>query len=234
MSTRSIARTAGAFYLAYVIAGIIAQEFISERMIVWGDAAATASHILAHASLFRLGFTIYLIEMIAQIVTTVLFYQLLKPVNKSVALLALIFGLVGCTIKTLSRLFYYAPLIVLGGAASFGAFNTEQLQSLSLVLLKVNDHAAAMALVFFGFETTLEGYLIIRSTFLPRILGVAAVIGGLGWLTFLWPPLGYQLFLYLAAVALLGVLATIGWLLVVGVNEERWRAQATVAAARPL
>src|SRR5436190_18166693 len=151
------------------------------------DACARMWDAVAAASLFRLGFTIYLIEMIAQIVTTVLFYQLLKPVNKSVALLALIFGLVGCTIKTLSRLFYYAPLIVRGGAASFDAINTEQLQSLSLVLLKVNDHAAAMALVFFGFETTLEGYLIIRSTFLPRILGVAAVIGGMGWLNFMWP-----------------------------------------------
>src|SRR5204862_2641491 len=126
-----LARTAGAFYLFYVVAGLVAQELISERLIVWGDAAATASHILSHESLFRLGFTIYLIEMVGQIVTTVLFYQLLKPVNKTVALLALIFGLVGCTIKTLSRLFYYAPLIALGGAASCGALNTEQLQSLS-------------------------------------------------------------------------------------------------------
>jgi len=225
-SPRALARTAGAFYLFYVVAGIVAQELISERLIVWGDAAATASHILSHESLFRLGFTIYLIEMVGQIVTTVLFYQLLKPVNKTVALLAVILGVVGCTIKTLGRLFYYAPLLIVGPGSSLSALDTNQLQALSLLLLKVNDHAAAMALVFFGFETVLEGYLIVRSTFLPRILGVVAVIGGLGWLAFLWPPLGYRVFPYVAAVALLGLLAMIAWLLIVGVNEERWKAQA--------
>jgi hypothetical protein len=172
--------------------------------------------------MFRLGFTIYLIEMVGQIVTTVLFYQLLKPVNKTVALLAVILGVVGCTIKTVGRLFYYAPLLI-------GALDTDQLQALSLLLLKINDHAAAMALAFFGFETVLEGYLIVRSTFLPRILGVVAVIGGLGWLAFLWPPLGYRVFPYVAAVALLGLLATIAWMLIVGVNEERWKAQAAGA-----
>jgi hypothetical protein len=223
---RALARTTGAIYLFYVVAGIVAQELISERLIVWGDAAATASHILSHESLFRLGFTIYLIEMVGQIVTTILFYQLLKPVNKTVALVAVILGVVGCTIKTLGRLFYYAPLLIVGAGSSLNGFDTNQAQALSLLLLKVNDHAAAMALVLFGFESVLEGYLIIRSTFLPRILGILAVIGGFGWLAFLWPPLGYRVFPYVAAFALLGLLATIAWLLIVGVNEERWKAQA--------
>ena len=84
-------------------------------------------------------------------------------------------------------------------------------------------------LVFFGFYCLLIGYLIFNSTFLPRILGVLMALAGLGWLTFLWPPLGRQLFLYVAAVGLFGSLATIGWFLVVGVDEERWRAQASAA-----
>jgi len=105
------------------------------------------------------------------------------------------------------------------------AFNQEQLQALSLLLLKLNDRGAAMALAFFGFYAVLTGYLIIRSTFLPRILGVLSVIAGVGWLTFLYPPLGYRLFFYIAPFSLLGAVALILWLLVFGVNEQKWNAQ---------
>ena len=87
----------------------------------------------------------------------------------------------------------------------------------------MNDHGAAIALAFFGFYALLTGYLILKSTFLPRILGALSVFGGLGWLTFLYPPLGYRLFPYLAAFGLLGAGALIVWLLVFGVNEQRWK-----------
>jgi len=117
----------------------------------------------------------------------------------------------------------------LGGAHFLSVFSPEQLQALALVFLKVNDRGAAMALVFFGFYALLTGYLIIRSTFLPRILGVVSMIAGLGWLSFLYLPLGYCLFPYVAAFGLLGAVALIVWLLVVGVNEQRWREQAGAA-----
>jgi hypothetical protein len=231
MSPRAKARMAGVFYLLTVLGGILAEGFISGSLVVSGDAAATATNIQTHASLFRLGFTVYMIEMACQITLTALLYQLLKPVSKSVALLAAVFSLVGCTIKTLSRLFYYAPLLVLGGAPYLSVFDAKQLQALALLFLKVNGQGAAIALVFFGLEALLNGYLILKSTFLPRALGVLGIVGGLGWLTFLSPPLGYRLFLYVAAVGILGSLATIVWLLVFGVNEERWKAQARLAAA---
>ena len=111
-------------------------------------------------------------------------------------------------------------------------FSAEQLQALALIFLKVNDRGAGIALVFFGFYALLTGYLMIRSTFLPRILGVVSVIAGLGWLSFLYPPLGYRLFLFVAAFGLLGAAALIVWLLVFGVNEQQWKEQASAAGMR--
>ena len=228
-SPRAKARLTGVFYLLTIVAGIFAQGFVSERLVSSGDAALTANNILTHQSLYRLGFTVYLIEMASQITMTALFYELLKPVSKSVSLLSAVFGYIGCGIKTLSRVFYFAPLLLLGGAPYLSVFNTGQLQALVLLFLKVNDQGAGIALAFFGFSTLLKGYLVIKSTFLPRWLGVLSILGGIGWLTFLSPSLGAQLFPFIAVVGILGSLATIVWLLVVGVDEQRWREQAAAA-----
>ncbi len=228
-SPRLKARITGAFYLLTILTGIFAQGFVSGGLVVDGDAAATAANILAHRGLFQLGFAVYLVEMACQIAMTALFYDLLKPAGRSVSLLAAFLGLAGCVIKTFSRVFFIVPLFVLGGAHFLSVFSAEQLQALALLFLKVNDRGAAIALVFFGFYALLQGYLIIRSTFLPRILGVLSVLGGLGWLSFLYLPLGYRLFPYIAAFGILGAASLLLWLLVFGVNEQRWKEQASAA-----
>jgi hypothetical protein len=229
VSPRLKARIAGVLYLLTIVTGIFAEGFVSGTLVVDGDAAATANNILMHRGLFQLGFAVYLIEMACQIATTALFYDLLKPAGRSVSLLAAFLGLAGCVIKTFSRVFFIVPLFVLGGPHFLSVFSAEQLQALALLFLKVNDRGAAIALVFFGFYALLTGYLIIRSTFLPRILGVLGIFGGLGWLSFLYLPLGYRLFPYIAALGLLGAGSLILWLLVFGVNEERWKEQARAA-----
>src|SRR5437588_11411070 len=202
-SPRLKARITGALYLLTILTGIVAQGFVSENLVVDGDAAGTATNILTHKHLFELGFTVYLIEMACQIAITALFYDLLKPAGRSVSLVAAFLGLAGCVIKTFSRVFFITPLFVLGGSHYLSVFSTEQLQALALLLLKVNDRGAAVALVFFGLYALLTGYVILRSTFLPRFLGVLSVLGGLGWLSFLYLPLGYRLFPYIGAFGLL-------------------------------
>jgi hypothetical protein len=228
-SPRLKARIAGVLYLLAMLTGIFAQGFVSGSLVVDGEATATATNILTHRGLFQLGFAVYLIEMACQIAMTALFYDLLKPAGGSVSLVAAFLGLTGCIIKTLSRLFFIVPLFILGGAHYLSVFSREQLQALALLFLRVNDHGAAIALVFFGFYAPLTGYLIIRSTFLPRILGVFSVVAGVGWLTFLYLPLGYRLFPYIAVPGLLGAASLMLWLLVFGVNEQRWKEQASAA-----
>jgi hypothetical protein len=231
MTPRTKARLTGVVYVLYIIAGVYAQAFVSDRLIVSHDAARTAANILANQSSYGLAFTVYLIEMAGQIATVVLFYQLLKPVSRTGAMLAAAFELTGCGIKIFSRLFYFAPLLILGGGASYlSAFNKEQLDAIALLLLRINNNGAAIALAFFGFSTVVQGWLIYKSGFLPRWLGVIGIICGFGWLTFLWPPLGMRLFMYLAPLGLVGVLAMSVWLLTVGVDEPRWRQRAAEAA----
>jgi hypothetical protein len=230
MSPKAMARLAGALFLITVVAGGFAQAYIAGSLIVSGDAATSATNILAHQPLYRLAFATYLIEMACQIAMTVLFYELLKPVSKSASLLAATFGLVGCTIKTLARLFFFAPLLVLSGAPYLSVFDPKQLQALAYLSLRVNYAAETMAVVFFGINTVMMGYLILRSTFLPRWLGVLSVVGGLGWMLYLYEPVARVVESYIVGVGVIGAFVTIVWLLVYGVNEQRWYEQSNVAA----
>lgn len=239
-SPRTLARLAGLFFLLTILGGIVAQALISQRLIDFSDAAATANNILSNKGLFQFGFAIYLIEMACQVATATLLYQLLKPVNRTIALLALLLEVTGIIIKTVSRVFFISPLFVLEASVSSGTgaistilsgFSAAQLQSVALILLKVNDFGAATALAFFGMSTPLIGYLIFKSRFLPRWLGLLVMVAGLGWLTFLYPPLGYGAFMILAPLGLLSALVKIFWLLVFGVNEEKWQETAQAASA---
>jgi hypothetical protein len=223
-------RILAAIYLFVIMGGILGQVFIADRLVVRDDAARTAANILANRSLYRLAFTIFMLEMTAQAVASLLFYDLLKPVNHSVARVSVVLGLIGCGIKTLARLFYYTPLMLLGGASYLAAIEPAQLEALSLAFIRINNQGAAIGLVFFGFEGLLRGWLMLRSGFLPRFLGVISMISGLGWLTYLWPPLGSRMFMGVALFAITGVILMTGWLLIKGVDDVRWRARAELAA----
>lgn len=224
-SPRTIARLIGALTLLTVLGGVYALGYVSDTLVVWRDAGATANNILAHRNLYVSAVAVYLVEMALSVATTALFYVLLKPAGRSLALVTLCLGMVGNVVKTVGRVLFAAPLYVLG-STRFHALSPETLNDLSLLLLLVNDHAAGIAMAFFGFQALLAGWLMLRSTFLPRVMGVLSIIGGLAWLTHIWPPLGYRLGMSGLLVGVVGVFVQIFWFLVFGVNEQRWHEQA--------
>ena len=225
---RPMARITGVVYLLYFLTAV-AGELLIRGIIVSGDPAATATNILAHERLFRLSAAVGLIATALYIAVTVLFYRLLKPVNKTVSLLAAFFSLVGCAIQAFSSLFRVAPLVVLEGSPYLSVFKVDQLQAVALMSIKLNVQAIYIYLVFFGLFNLLIGYLIFKSTFLPRILGVLMALSGLGWLTFLSPSLANYLLTYIEVLGIIAEASLMLWLLVKGVNVERWKEQASAA-----
>ena len=222
-SPQVYARMAGVCYLLGSLTSVFGQMVIPGRLVVSGSAATTAANILTHESLYRFAVVSAFISVPFHIVWAILFYQLFKPVNRSIPLLAAFVMLMGCVMWTLSAFFSLAPLLVLKGTSSLSAFTPEQLQTLALVLLRLNAQAYDIGLVFFGLWCVLIGCLAARSTFLPRTIGVLYALAGLGYLTLLWQPLAHYLYPYNLALAGPGEISLLLWLLVRGVNVHKWR-----------
>jgi len=218
-SPRPMARATGVVYLLFFLTAVLGSAFTP----------ATASNIVAHQSSFRLGFAVSLFSIAFYVAVTALLYNLFKPVNRRLALLAAFVSLVGCAIQASASVFQLAPLIVLGGNPYSGAFNTGQLQALAQVFLDLNTQANYIAVVFFGLFDVVIGYLILRSTFLPRVLGALMVIAGLAWLAFLSPPLASHVLIYIEVPGFVAEAALMLWLLVMGVDVQRWKEQACAA-----
>lgn len=230
------ARIAGGFYLVNIVTGAFAILGVRAAMFVAGDAAATATNILAHEMKFRLGFVSELVTCLTNVPIAVIFYFLLRVVNRKLALAMLFCDVVVTAIEATVLLNHFAPLILLQGLSHGGgplsAFTTAQLQAQAYVALQLQDVGLDISLAFFGFDCLVTAYLIYKSTFLPRVLGVLLAIEGIGYLVnsftlFLAPDLQAKIFPYFVATGLAEVALCL-WLLVMGVNEERWR---TVAAA---
>jgi len=226
LSPRAKARLAGVFEALEGLTSAFGQVNVLGSLIVVGNATATAANILKHETLFRLGFASSLIGVVFHLGWAFLFYQLFRPVNRSVSFCAVLVILVGCAIQAVAALLYLFPLPVLTAGSSLSALTEQQLQALAYMFLKLNGLAFDSYLVFFGLWCVLTGYLIFRSSFLPRILGVLLAIDGLGWMTFMSPPLGHYLFPAIAVASGLAEIPLQLWLLIFGVNNERWKAQA--------
>jgi hypothetical protein len=226
-SPRFEARMAGLVAWLTSTAGIA--TVILGNLVVNDNAAATAHNILANEPLYRLAVVGDVISVL-YIVYTLLLYRLFRPVNRDLALTGALFSFVGVAVGMLIPLFDLAALVVLKDAPSLSAFNPGQVQALALLFLKLRAQTYAVSLVLFGTYNVLTGYLIVRSTFLPRVLGVLLAIAGLGYLintfaSFLSPAFAAHLTPW-TLIPGGSELVLAAWLLVFGVNTQRWQEQA--------
>lgn len=227
-SPRFLARMAGVCQLLEALTATFGQVIIPGKLVVHADAAATAANILGHERLFWLGFASSIVGVVFHLAWALLLYDLLKPVNRRVSLFATFVILVGCAIQAVASLLYLAPLLILQGGNTLGGFTAEQLKALALLSTRLDAYAFYTYTVFFGLWCVLIGFLIFRSTFLPRVLGVLLAISGLGWMIYLVPPLAIRLFIpYIAGASALGEIPLELWLIVMAVNAERWKEQAS-------
>jgi len=220
-SPRFTARMTGLFYLLMMLAGGMA-AFARRGVIVAGDAAATASNLMAHPARWQLTIVGELLVVAFYFVVVALLYVLLKPAGRTIPLIAAFVGLAACTIQGAASIFLVAPVAALSGATYLTRFSPEQLQTLAMFSLKLFSATYGIALAFFGFYDLLIGWLVYRSTFMPRVIGVLVMVAGPGGLSFLSPALGAIVQPYLL-VFFLGEGVLILWLLVKGVNVDRWR-----------
>ncbi|MBV8066432.1 MAG: DUF4386 domain-containing protein [Candidatus Eremiobacteraeota bacterium] len=235
-SPKVAARVAGVAYLVCVVTGLFAEVAVRGSVIVSGDAAATARNILASEGLYRLGFAADLVGSVAYLVVTLLLYQLLKPVSAGLSLLAAFFSIVGIAIGGAASLGHLAPLLILKPLPYLSVFDPAQLQSLAYLALKLHAQGYLVALVFFGCYEVVLGYLIFKSTFFPRTLGVLVCIAGVAFLTnsfaiFVAPQIGDALNNLMLALDGVGEISLTLWLLVIGLDAERWLAKAYPAKA---
>ena len=233
VSPTLMARIAGLLYLIVIVGGVFAEILVRGRLVVHEDAAATAHNIVTYGLFYRWGFAAEIFICACNVPLTLIEYQLFKVVNKNIALLMAAFALVANTVESVSLLAHFAPVVLLGDGHYLSAFPAAQLQAAAFMSLQLFEIGFAICLVFFGFEFLAKTYLIFRSTFFPRIIGALLAIEGLGYVInsfalFLAPALQVRIFPYFMITGIAEVAYCL-WLLVMGVNVQRWKEQASAA-----
>ncbi|HEV2237402.1 MAG TPA: DUF4386 domain-containing protein [Ktedonobacterales bacterium] len=237
-SPQLLARIAGALYLINILCGFFAIGYVHATIVVSGDAAATAQNILAHESLYRLGLVAHIVVTLTNIPLALIFYELFKVVNRRIALLDAFFVLVATSIEAAGLLSQFTPLVLLGSASFSSALPAAQLQALAYIPNVLSEINYNIYTVFYGFDIILLGYLTLRSSFLPRAIGVLLAVDGLAYLVysftnFLAPGFAAHLVPWIQSPALLGEGSLTLWLLAVGVNVERWKKAAITPPGAP-
>jgi hypothetical protein len=226
MNVQRYARVAGVLFLLSLVAGGFGEAYVPSKLIVSADPAATAANLRNFDFLYRLGFASFLIESLCDTALALILYVLLKPVNKQLSLLAAFFGLMATATFAFAELFYFAPQLILG-RSYLNNFTPDQLNSLALLSLKFYGYAGMIFTAYYGMAWIVRSYLIFRSSYLPKLLGVLMAIGGIGFvvrnfLLILAPNYASDVLLMLMFPG--GLTMTV-WLLVKGVNVEKWNAK---------
>lgn len=230
-SPRDLARIAGLLYLLIIVAGAFAIGYVPAVIVVAGDAAATARSVQTHELLYRLGLVAHIIVVLANVPLAVILYDLFKVINRRLALLVVFFTLVGTAVEGANLLNQFAPLVLLAGGTYSSNLTMQQLQALVSMALDLEAIGYNIQQVFYSLSLLAAGYLVFKSTFLPRAIGVLLAIGALSYLTysfaaFLSPAFAARLVPYIQLPSLVGEGSFCLWLLIVGLNVQRWHERA--------
>ena len=222
-SIQRTARTAGLLYLILAICGGFAQFASRQSLIAPGDAAATVSNIMASIGIFRLGVFSELVGQVAFILLVLYLYQLLRPVNQFQSGLMVVFVIVAVAITCLNMVNQFTALLLLGGADYLSVLGTSQLQTQVLYSLSLHKAGYMIAQVFFGLWLLPLGYLVYKSGFIPKIIGILLMVACFGYLvdvvTFFLVP-GFTV--TVSELTFIGELLLLFWLLIKSVNVEKW------------
>jgi hypothetical protein len=224
-TNKMTARVAGLLYLVYIVFHVFADALGRSGIIVYGDAATTAENIMASAWQFRIGFMLDLFAAVLFLLTAWALYRLLRPVNENLALLFLLLNLGGVAIQCASDLFLPVSQMLLSGTDYLKVFQADQLQALAMSFLYLYKNGFMIAQIFYGAWLFPLGYLVFKSGFLPKILGILLMIHCCTWLMtslqfFLFP--GFKAITYVSYP--LGFIAEFGltlWLLIMGVKDQK-------------
>jgi len=223
-SIKKTARMAGVLYFIYIVTTIFANASRT-KLIVFGDAVATANNILASDWLFRIGFMSDVLAGVLFLLAAWALYVLLKPVNKNIALLFLLLNLGGVAVQCINMLNLFSAVLLLSGAGYLKAFQADQLQALAMLFLDLHKNGFMIAQLFYGAWLFPLGYLVFKSGYLPKILGIVLMVECFGWLMypfqfFLFPS--YVVISYLSfAVGFIGEFSLTLWLLIKGIKDQK-------------
>ena len=220
LSQREAVTVARFLYPIWIVIGYFSLQYVPAALIVDGNATETANKIMANETLFRLGIAGSLLEPIIFVLAALVLYQLLKSVNKNHASLMLVFVLISAPITMFSALNSVAALLVLNGADYLKVFGTDQLHALTMLFLNLNEQGILIATIFWGLWLFPLGYLVYKSGYFPRILGILLIIAGFGFLlnpiTRLLLPTSQATLTPILDVLTIGEVLFIAWLLFKG------------------
>ena len=233
-SPQLYARVGGALYLIIIVIGLFGEVFVRDKLIVSGDAAATAKNIMASESLWRFHIAAELFLLICAITLLMILFVLLRPVSRELTLLALFFNLISIGLEAATTMYLVVALFPLGNAAYLKTFSQEQLYTMANLSLKSHGYGFGVSLLFFGCFCVVIGRVIYRSGFLPRAIGALMQIAGLCYLSdsfalILAPAFANRLFPAILLPAFVGEASLCLWLLLKGVNVQRWKERASAS-----
>ena len=225
-SIQTTARVTGVLILLLVVLAPFSMIYVPTTVIVAGDATATASNLVASESLFRLAMASDATVFLLEIVLCALLYVLLKPVDKTVALVATFARLAMTVIQGINLLNYFFALLLVGGAGFLTVFEPAQLHALALLFLNAHEAVVLIWGFAFGLHLLLSGYLIYKSGYLPRWVGVALVLAALCYFTQsfgnLLLPQAKALFATIGLLSAIEIVLPL-WLVIKGVNIAQWQ-----------